>query len=154
LEVYLGFWKEDKQSGLGRHIWVEDIPTIESYNPESVSNKAFMKREFVNRYEGMFREGKRNGLGIFFYSNGSIYEGEWVNDNKQGFCIFTDVHGNTEQHVFIEDKSYHRIDKPKENLAFSTVHTANATLETKYSEGTERLKSNPFNVKPSGKINS
>ena len=37
----------------------------------------------------------RNGSGVFYYSNGSKYEGEWVDNLKEGFAIFTYEDGRT-----------------------------------------------------------
>jgi hypothetical protein len=31
----------------------------------------------------------RHGIGTFFYANGSKYEGEWENNQKNGMAIFT-----------------------------------------------------------------
>ena len=42
---------------------------------------------FANKYIGEFKEGKRNGVGLFYYSNGEIYVGEWLNDLKHGFGL-------------------------------------------------------------------
>ena len=41
-----------------------------------------------NFYEGQFRKGEMNGLGIMKYGNGSIYEGPWVDNKREGmFCL-------------------------------------------------------------------
>jgi hypothetical protein len=32
-----------------------------------------------NRYEGMFKQGKRNGEGTYYYATGEIYKGGWIN---------------------------------------------------------------------------
>jgi radial spoke head protein 1 len=37
-----------------------------------------MKEEI--KYEGMFEDGKKNGIGTVFYPNGDFYYGEWTND--------------------------------------------------------------------------
>ncbi len=33
-------------------------------------------------YNGNFTGGKKNGIGKYNYANGDIYEGEWKNDMK------------------------------------------------------------------------
>ena len=35
-------------------------------------------------YKGELRNRKRNGKGVMIYKNGRIYEGEWLNDKRQG----------------------------------------------------------------------
>ena len=32
------------------------------------------------RYEGFFKNNLRNGKGIYFFANGDIYEGNFLND--------------------------------------------------------------------------
>ena len=72
-EKYTGRWENNLQNGLGIHIWYDD----------KLSNNKF----FRDRYVGNWKDGKRDGYGKFFYSNGSIYEGYWKNDKKEGFGI-------------------------------------------------------------------
>ena len=42
-------------------------------------------------FQGEFRNGKREGDGLFTYPNGDIYSGRWLNGKKhgQGTYIFT-----------------------------------------------------------------
>ena len=35
-------------------------------------------------YEGEWRDGQRNGNGVFYYADGSKYDGEWKEDKKDG----------------------------------------------------------------------
>ena len=39
-------------------------------------------------YEGMWKNGKMEGEGIFTWSNGKRYEGNYVNNQKNGFGKF------------------------------------------------------------------
>jgi hypothetical protein len=68
-ERYEGNWEDNFQSGFGTHIWLEG----------STENKLLR-----NRYIGYWKEGQRSGKGIFYYSNGSMYEGEWFENLKHG----------------------------------------------------------------------
>ena len=43
---------------------------------------------FRDRYVGQWKDGKRDGYGVFYYSNGNIYEGQWKENKKEGFGIF------------------------------------------------------------------
>ena len=61
-EKYVGNWKNNQQEGWGIHIWLE-----------SKGEGKFMR----NRYEGFWRGGVREGFGVFYYANGSKYEGYW-----------------------------------------------------------------------------
>ena len=61
-EKYVGNWRNNQQEGLGIHIWLE-----------SKGEGKFMR----NRYEGSWKAGVRDGFGVFYYANGSKYEGYW-----------------------------------------------------------------------------
>ena len=41
-----------------------------------------------SRYEGEFRNDDQNGFGTYFYTDSSKYEGEWKDDKKDGQGIF------------------------------------------------------------------
>ena len=38
----------------------------------------------TGHYDGMFKDGKRNGPGKYVYKNGDVYEGEYLNDLRHG----------------------------------------------------------------------
>lgn len=44
---------------------------------------------------------------MFYYSNGSKYEGEWANNLKEGFAIFTYDDGRVFKGYFRSDKMQH-----------------------------------------------
>ena len=46
----------------------------------------------------------RNGNGTFFYSNGSKYEGEWVDNLKHGMGVFTFEDGSEYRGPFENDR--------------------------------------------------
>lgn len=66
-EKYTGNWVENLQSGFGTHIWLD-----------SASSNKLLR----NRYVGYWSNGLRHGKGTFYYSNGSKYEGDWVENFK------------------------------------------------------------------------
>ena len=37
-----------------------------------------------DRYEGDYKNNKREGKGIYYFNNGKRYEGNWKNDKKDG----------------------------------------------------------------------
>lgn len=46
--------------------------------------------EFENgKYQGQFKNEKRQGFGIYTWKNGNVYEGEWVDGGKNGLGIST-----------------------------------------------------------------
>ena len=44
-------------------------------------------------YAGQVKVGRRHGMGICFYENGSKYEGEWFHDYYHGKGIYTSPTG-------------------------------------------------------------
>ena len=38
-------------------------------------------------YTGEFKDGRRNGYGLFKYDDGSVDQGSWMNDEKHGLVI-------------------------------------------------------------------
>ncbi len=89
LEKYIGRWKNDKQNGFGMNIWYEPKGEL---------------KEMRNRYVGEWEDGIKQGYGIFFYSNGAIYEGEWKNNMKHGFGIMIFEDGKRYIGRFEEDR--------------------------------------------------
>ena len=57
-----------------------------------------------NRYSGEFKDGQREGLGIFYYANGSTYEGQWKNNCKHGYAMYIDEDGKAIYGYFQRDK--------------------------------------------------
>ena len=49
------------------------------------------ERVFSHRYEGDFKEGKKEGKGVFYYNNGDREMGDFMNDAPVGmhvkYCI-------------------------------------------------------------------
>mmetsp|Transcript_6802 Transcript_6802/g.10647 ORF Transcript_6802/g.10647 Transcript_6802/m.10647 type:complete len:598 (+) Transcript_6802:249-2042(+) len=46
-----------------------------------------------NRYEGLFKEGKRNGQGILVRQDGTKFEGDWLNDRPDGLGVLSEANG-------------------------------------------------------------
>ena len=113
LEKYTGQWDNNLQNGFGVHIWY-DIKQEMKY--------------FRDRYIGEWKDGKRDGYGKFFYSNGSMYEGYWKNNKKEGFGIFifqdrTKYIGNFKDDIMIDNLS-------KEQLATMLNQNQNTNNNT------------------------
>ena len=47
-----------------------------------------------DKYEGEWKNDKREGYGIYYYSDKDKYEGEWKNDLKDGYGIYYYLNGN------------------------------------------------------------
>ena len=53
----------------------------------------------------LFRSNYRNGVGVHYYKNGDLYDGEWLNDRRigRGRILLSD--GSKINGMFIEDKA-------------------------------------------------
>ncbi len=58
-------------TGKGEHVWFMEVQ----------SGTAF---QTMNHYTGDWQNGRRHGYGVFEYADGSQYEGEWVDNVKEG----------------------------------------------------------------------
>ena len=115
LEKYCGMWDDNLQNGFGIHIWYD-----------TKQNNKF----FRDRYIGEWKNGKREGYGKFFYSNGSIYEGYWKNNKKEGFGIFnyndrTKYIGNFKNDVMID-----KVTDDKQSNLFNNNNDMKSTIKS------------------------
>ena len=51
------------------------------------------------------KEGKKHGKGIFNWSNGKSYTGEWVNNKRHGKGVLCVISGDKYENVWVEDKT-------------------------------------------------
>lgn len=70
-DIYIGMFKEKLKDGFG----------VMSYT--DLSYILIIKYFLENKYEGEFKRDERTGKGKMIYSNGDIYEGDWLNDQKR-----------------------------------------------------------------------
>ena len=93
-EKYTGHWEDDKQNGFGAHIWLDSRGE---------------NRVLRNRYVGYWKNGIRDGHGMFFYANGSMYIGEWKDNMKHGAGKFIYENGEEYDGEFARDRM---VDRP------------------------------------------
>ncbi|XP_042364204.1 radial spoke head 10 homolog B [Plectropomus leopardus] len=79
-QQFVGTWHNGVQHGRGTHSWIL----------RRVDGSQYFR---TNQYTGDFVEGKRHGLGTFYYAGGAKYEQEWRNDKKYGKGRFTSEDG-------------------------------------------------------------
>jgi len=88
-DVYKGQWRNSQMDGEGELTSAQGTYSGQWKNSvmdgkgsfEFKINDANTKRK---HYEGFFKEGKRNGHGVMFYVDGSMYTGEWVDGKREG----------------------------------------------------------------------
>ena len=57
-----------------------------------------------DKYDGDWRNGKFEGKGIYYYNNGDRYEGDWRNDKFEGKGIYYFNNGNREMGDYLNNK--------------------------------------------------
>ncbi|MCP4371514.1 MAG: hypothetical protein GY797_25845 [Deltaproteobacteria bacterium] len=62
---------------------------VAAQNAIAANDKRQVIKYKDGKYEGKLRDGKRDGYGVFTWSDGTKYEGEWRNDKKDGHGVFT-----------------------------------------------------------------
>lgn len=48
----------------------------------------------IGRYEGLWKEGKKNGPGILIYADGSLLKSNWINGRCEGFSTYLQTNGD------------------------------------------------------------
>lgn len=111
---YEGNWEDGFMSGFGI-FWFDDRTRIyegewqnnvfngrgTAYNHELSPRPDFNGTDFRVlkgnwiKFEGLFRNGMKNGLGTLFIANGDVFVGNFVNDVIHGRGSFTNSKGNT-----------------------------------------------------------
>jgi hypothetical protein len=107
-EIYDGEWNHDRLEGFGVYIY---------------QNLFSENRSLRNYYKGYFRDGKRSGLGVHFYSDGSFYIGEWKENEKHGKAVFIDGFGERFKMAFefngrIQDEKMKESSSANKRLGF------------------------------------
>ena len=80
-DFYIGSFKENKFYGYGKLIYTNS-------------------REV---YQGQFLNGKKHGIGRYFYKNGDIYEGYWEDDMRSGYGFIKYFNGDWYEGMFVKD---------------------------------------------------
>ena len=80
-DSFIGYFKENKFDGYGK----------------------FKYKNLGEVYEGQFINGKRQGIGKYFYKNGDIYEGYWMDDMRNGYGYIKFFNGDWYQGMFVKD---------------------------------------------------
>ncbi|XP_031572957.1 radial spoke head 1 homolog [Actinia tenebrosa] len=60
--------------------------------------------EDVERYHGNSKDGRRHGLGVYYYDNGDIYDGEWRKGRKEGRGTYVFANGKKNVGWFYRDE--------------------------------------------------
>lgn len=97
-ERYRGSWENDVPHGHGEYYWFDN----------RIEYK-IMK----NLYRGQWKEGKRDGFGIFHYSNGCRFEGEFSENMKNGYGLSIDEYGYMKINQYKNDRMLYMVPVPE-----------------------------------------
>ena len=68
-----------------------------------------MKYPNDEEYDGMWRNGIKEGQGRYLYQNGDVFVGRWKADKREGPGVYTSSNGLSQQVVMINDNAYERV---------------------------------------------
>lgn len=69
-----------------------------------IYNYSYKKGQIYEQsYEGDYINNKREGYGVYIYSDGSKYNGHWKNDIRDGKGVYIDSDGNIYDGMFKND---------------------------------------------------
>lgn len=57
-------------------------------------------------YEGLVKDGKKHGYGVYTYADGTIYRGNWYMDKRQGLGTLTYASGNKYEGQWLSDQQH------------------------------------------------
>lgn len=113
-EVYTGQWRKGRPAGAGQSTYVSasrrsaatpaaaavgSPPPPPSPSQPLPDPSLFMAPAdaLLNVYVGAYRDGQRDGLGVFYYADGSCYQGRWSAGVKCGPGSFTSAVGEVRE---------------------------------------------------------
>lgn len=87
---YVGSWKNDMMDGLGTYFWPNEKIY---YKGPFISNKREGKEGYMSYgdgsfYFGDFKNDMRHGQGSFTFANNDRFEGNWIDDAKDGQGVY------------------------------------------------------------------
>lgn len=82
---YVGEWKNDKQEGQGKFIWI-GLAEINGEYKNGLPNGYGEQIYYTHggKYSGTFKDGLKEGKGTLTFPNGETYTGDWVSDIRHG----------------------------------------------------------------------
>jgi len=100
--TYEGDWKNDRRDGNYGVLWVRPKKhkivgkrkKKKKKKAKRVESDEIYRKKFKRVYKGSWKNGKKDGRGIFFYENGEIYDGNWKNDFRSGYGIMYKLDGS------------------------------------------------------------
>ena len=106
---YIGNYKNDVQEGWGKNITKEGKELMGFFKDGKIINgKAIMyynepnmnQMHFTIKYEGDYKNNKREGKGIMYYSNGDREMGDYSNGNQIGKHVILTRDGNIKEKYY------------------------------------------------------
>ena len=106
---YIGEWKNGKKDGFGKLYYNDGNLYIGCWDSDQRHGKGKfiwnrMLKSQMEFYDGEWVNDRKEGFGLYKYKNGSTYEGKWVNGVREGTGIFQYPDGSYYNGDFVNDK--------------------------------------------------
>ncbi len=83
-------------------LFSEEMAKLNSSNVKTFTGFGIYYYSNGEKYEGQWLNGKRNGIGTYVWNNGDTYSGDWTLEKRTGKGIFTWANGNKYEGDFID----------------------------------------------------
>ena len=126
-DKYTGDWFNDERTGYGLFIWTSGDRYQRDYS--LISRDQTIPSEEIHldangiineQCKGQFKNSYRHGRGLYFFSDGNAFAGDWLEGNRTGHGVFTWPNGNRYEGQF---KDNQRHGKGTQYFAFGANYT-------------------------------
>lgn len=88
-DIYVGEYLNGEKNGVGTYIFASKVPkkVVKEDEDEEEEKKVDEPEpiaKYLSWYSGQWKDGKKEGSGIFFYPDGSRYVGEFLDNQRHG----------------------------------------------------------------------
>lgn len=137
-EKIIGYWTNNTLQGHGKHYDNEDSLIYEG-NYQNGRRNGYGVLYFTNGnyYEGYFNEDRLHGKGIYYWKNKQHWEGRFINNNKNGIGLM--INNENKPIEIIEFKNDNpilrkRITKQMESLLIKEQENINNNINSSYNK--------------------
>ena len=114
---YFGHLKDSMADGFGKAIWNDESFYEGLWKENKRHGEGVFTTKYGDYYEGNYQHDKRHGFGKYYFRNGDYYVGDWEDGKRSGLGTVFSSKGDTLVHGYWENDRLNRSKtrKMKEN---------------------------------------